>query len=273
MNEINIHTFSANPLIAENIRSLLKSEKYISFSSHYNSINGGLRNIGKNSARLTEKDILFIDDFSFNKNNIIKFLNIINQSATATKKIIYTSSFNSKYVKDLSGLNVNGLLHKQETQLFPSNFTQEGHGDDTRKYEEKFINLVKSVDKSIICYDNIINSLLIRKYAWAKGIARSIPDLSFGEEGLSKNKQYDSDLALQKRVKLIKFLTSQETKLLLCLAKGYKNRKIAGELNIIVATVETYKVHILKKLELKSTNDLIIFAVRNEEILGYMQQK
>lgn len=61
-------------------------------------------------------------------------------------------------------------------------------------------------------------------------------------------------------------LTTRETEILKLFAEGLSNTEIADQLFISVRTVESHKNHIMQKLELKSTVDLIKFAIRNNII-------
>ena len=267
MNEINIYAVSANPLIAEHISTFLKSEKFVNLIDHYNSLNNGLKDLTKKNTPVRGKDILFIDDFSFNKTNTIKFLRTATQHLAGSKKIVYTDSFDDRYVKDLSRLNINGLLHKQETKLFPSELIQNESKQIKRQYTEKFISLIKLIDKGIICYDGLINSILLRKYAWAR-------DLNEFEQITGKIKETEKQIIpeilgynSETVASYIKNLTRREKEILLLIARGKQNKTIANELNISVGRVEQHKDHIIKKLKLKSTAELMIFAVRIKTVL------
>jgi len=57
-------------------------------------------------------------------------------------------------------------------------------------------------------------------------------------------------------------LTARETEILRLFAGGRSNTEIADELFISVRTVESHKNHIMQKFELKSTVDLVKFAIR-----------
>lgn len=61
-------------------------------------------------------------------------------------------------------------------------------------------------------------------------------------------------------------LTTRETEILKLFAEGSSNTEIADQLFISVRTVESHKNHIMQKLELKSTVDLIKFAIKNNII-------
>jgi len=69
----------------------------------------------------------------------------------------------------------------------------------------------------------------------------------------------DSDSDQQK-------LTQRETEILRLFAEGKTNPEIADALFISVRTVESHKNHIMQKLELKTTVDLIKFAIRSKII-------
>ncbi len=59
-------------------------------------------------------------------------------------------------------------------------------------------------------------------------------------------------------------LTLREIEILKLFAEGYINKEISDKLDISIRTVETHKNHIMKKLELKSTVELIKFAIKNK---------
>lgn len=59
-------------------------------------------------------------------------------------------------------------------------------------------------------------------------------------------------------------LTTREIEILKLFAEGFINREISEKLDISIRTVETHKNHIMKKLELKSTVELIKYAIRNK---------
>ncbi len=59
-------------------------------------------------------------------------------------------------------------------------------------------------------------------------------------------------------------LTSREIEILKLFAEGFINKEISAKLDISIRTVETHKNHIMKKLELKTTVELIKYAIRNK---------
>jgi DNA-binding NarL/FixJ family response regulator len=59
-------------------------------------------------------------------------------------------------------------------------------------------------------------------------------------------------------------LSAREIEILRLFAEGFINKEISDQLDISIRTVETHKNHIMKKLELKSTVELIKYAIRNK---------
>ncbi len=64
----------------------------------------------------------------------------------------------------------------------------------------------------------------------------------------------------------VKSLTDRERQILMHIAEGYPNREIGKMLYISARTVETHKNNILRKLELRSTIDLVKFAIKNKMV-------
>ena len=62
-------------------------------------------------------------------------------------------------------------------------------------------------------------------------------------------------------------LSLREKEIMLLIADGLKNSEIAGKLFLSNRTIETHKTHIIKKLGLKSTVELMRFAVKNYDEL------
>lgn len=61
-----------------------------------------------------------------------------------------------------------------------------------------------------------------------------------------------------------KELSIRELDILRLVATGYNNQQIADQLFISIRTVETHKNHIMQKLELHSTADLVKYAIRHK---------
>lgn len=61
-------------------------------------------------------------------------------------------------------------------------------------------------------------------------------------------------------------LSAREIQVLRRLAMGQNNREIAEAYNLSIKTVDTYRLRILKKLELRNNADLSRFAIKNRMI-------
>lgn len=61
-------------------------------------------------------------------------------------------------------------------------------------------------------------------------------------------------------------LSCRETEVLKLFAEGNSNKEISNKLYISIRTVESHKNHIMQKLHIKSTVDLIKFAIKNKII-------
>jgi DNA-binding NarL/FixJ family response regulator len=59
-------------------------------------------------------------------------------------------------------------------------------------------------------------------------------------------------------------LTSREIEILKLYVEGLINKEISDKLDISIRTVETHKNHIMRKLGLKTTVELVKFAIRNK---------
>jgi two-component system response regulator NreC len=64
----------------------------------------------------------------------------------------------------------------------------------------------------------------------------------------------------------IRLLSARQIEILRLWGEGYSNPDIADKLFISVRTVESHKNHIMQKLNLKTTVDMIKFAIRNNLI-------
>jgi two-component system response regulator NreC len=61
-------------------------------------------------------------------------------------------------------------------------------------------------------------------------------------------------------------LSKREMEVLRLFAEGFSNQEIADKLFISIRTVESHKNHIMQRLELKSSVDLVKFAIRNNMV-------
>lgn len=105
-------------------------------------------------------------------------------------------------------------------------------------------------------------------------IIEAIENVNAGNEYFSKD---ISEIILKSYLKQIKNpervggyqeqkLTARESEILKLVAEGYSNQLIADKLYISVRTVESHKNHIMQKLELTTTVDLVKYALKNKII-------
>jgi DNA-binding NarL/FixJ family response regulator len=70
----------------------------------------------------------------------------------------------------------------------------------------------------------------------------------------------DPDSAMRNR------LTSREREIVQLLAEGKSSKEVAVALGISVKTAETHRANIMRKLELHSVSELVLYAIRNQII-------
>jgi DNA-binding NarL/FixJ family response regulator len=64
-------------------------------------------------------------------------------------------------------------------------------------------------------------------------------------------------------------LSERESQVLRLIAWGYSNKEIGWKLNINVKTVDTYKLRLMEKLDLRSRTDIVRYALRK----GWLQDE
>jgi len=107
---------------------------------------------------------------------------------------------------------------------------------------EELLNAIRSIHQGEEFFSDSISRIMLKSY-------------------VRKAKDEDSDSNRQPIL-----LTSREIEILKLFAEGFINKEISDQLDISIRTVETHKNHIMKKLELKSTVELIKFAIKNRII-------
>jgi DNA-binding NarL/FixJ family response regulator len=73
---------------------------------------------------------------------------------------------------------------------------------------------------------------------------------------------YVRQLAQKGRVDRYDALTEREREVLHLVAEGHSNKEVADILDVSVSTVETHRGKIMEKLDLHSTAELVLYAVR-----------
>lgn len=77
---------------------------------------------------------------------------------------------------------------------------------------------------------------------------------------------YSNEKSKRQTTRLPNELTKREYEILALVATGKTNREVAEALFISIKTVETHKTHILEKLGLKNTPELVKYAIKNKII-------
>ena len=279
MREINIYPVAVNSDIVNNISSLIKDEPHINLASYSENIKSLTENFGKGSASKKYLNVFFIDDLSFDKSQIINFLKSTAPSSiynkNRDKRLIYTDSLNGNYIKNIISTNVCCILHKKETRLSLPHHLVKDSTKQSRYYKnnffkagkEKLIETLKLVEQGSICYDGIINSFLVKRRLWARGFDEFTLNPQKSEEPNNMNLRRGTKYNNKEVISDILKLTGREKEVLRFIARGKQNKEIAEILHISVSTVETHKENILKRLNFRTTTELIFFAVHNEALI------
>lgn len=129
--------------------------------------------------------------------------------------------------------------------------------------EEIVLKTIKAGAKGFLGKDSDRNSLLEAIYTLRNGhdyYSKSITHLllnryisSLKTDDLSQNTNLES-------------LSSRQIEILKLWGESYSNQEIADKFFISVRTVESHKNHIMQKLNLKSTVDMVKFAIKNNII-------
>ena len=113
--------------------------------------------------------------------------------------------------------------------------------------------ILRAGARGYLLKDSIDSDLLAAVRAVAKGEGYLSPSVS--EAVLSDYRQHVTDP--------IDRLSSREREVLQMIAEGKTNKEIASTLNLSVYTIDAHRGHIMEKLNLHSTGELVRFAVRN----------
>ena len=130
--------------------------------------------------------------------------------------------------------------------------------------DEKFIlRTIKAGAKGHLGSDANRSEILEAIYTLRNGheyYAKSITDI------LLHSYLSDQQMGPVEKEDKLKQLSPRELEVFKLFAEGMSNRHIAEKLFISVRTVETHKNNIMKKIELKTTVDLVKFAIKNNII-------
>jgi two-component system response regulator NreC len=127
--------------------------------------------------------------------------------------------------------------------------------------EEAILKSIKAGAKGFLARDTGRNELMEAIYSLRNGFdyfSKSITHLLLN--------RYIADLKLVDDKSAIKELSSREIEILRLWGKSLSNKEIADSLFLSVRTVETHKNHIMQKLSLKTSVDMIKYGIRNNII-------
>ncbi len=108
---------------------------------------------------------------------------------------------------------------------------------------------------------NVLSEAIRTVYGGGRYFNEAITNLVF-EDFYQKKKLTNT----QGKVTLPNDLTKREQEVLALVASGKSNQEVADDLFISIKTVDTHKNHILDKLGLKNTAELVKYAIKNKLI-------
>ena len=133
------------------------------------------------------------------------------------------------------------MYHDEKQVLKMIKAGAKGHlGSDTNRSE--IIEAIYTLRNGYEFYAKTITNILLSSY--------------IGDQDINKNEKENRQ----------KNLSAREMEIFKLFAEGISNRSIADKLFISVRTVETHKNNIMKKIGLKTTVDLVKFAIKNNII-------
>lgn len=131
--------------------------------------------------------------------------------------------------------------------------------------EETFIlQAIKAGAKGLLTKDTNANELIEAIYTLRSGYdyyGQAITKVILNSY-LKKANQHENE-AFNKQ---LKSLSEREMEVLKLFAESYTNQEIADKLFISIRTVESHKNNIMRKINLRTTVDLVKFAIRNDLI-------
>ena len=122
--KINFYAVSNSSSFSAGIQSLLKRNNEIFYNEHFDSLDSALKNFcfkreKNNCLSIQNNDIIFLDDLSFDKIQILNFINSLYSCfrLSSIKTIVYTNCHDGEYLNSLKRLEVKAILHDEETPL------------------------------------------------------------------------------------------------------------------------------------------------------------
>lgn len=130
--------------------------------------------------------------------------------------------------------------------------------------ESFILQAIKAGAKGILTKDTNANELIEAIYTlrsgydyFGKSITQVLLNSYIKKAGQNENEAFNKQL---------KVLSEREMDVLKLFAESYTNQEIADKLFISIRTVESHKNNIMRKINLRTTVDLVKFAIRNNLI-------
>ncbi len=129
--------------------------------------------------------------------------------------------------------------------------------------EKRVLKMIKAGAKGHLGYDTNRSEIIEAIYTLRNGYefyAKTITNILLGSYISDKNINKNEKENRQKN------LSTREMEVFKLFAEGVTNKYIANKLFISIRTVETHKTNIMKKIGLKTTVDMVKFAIKNNII-------
>jgi DNA-binding NarL/FixJ family response regulator len=207
-------------------------------------------------------DIVVADDHTLMRQGLCKILEeqpewrVVGQASTGREVVRVVSELQpSLAILDIGMPLLNGIeVTRQLTRRFPdlrvlilSMHAEEAYITSALEAGALGYLLKDSADVELI---RAVSSVAAGKSYFSPAVARVMLDdyvRHLAQKGITD--RYDS-------------LSEREREIFQLIAEGHSNKDVADLLSISVATVETHRAHILQKLDVHSTAELVLYAVR-----------
>lgn len=213
-------------------------------------------------------DILVVDDHTMVRDGLVSILNqlkdirVVGSCASGEEAISLARTSNPHIIimdvvlKGMTGIEATRWIKEQDTSikiiLISGEVKKEFVAAGIRSGIDGFLPKDASSDLLLLAINTVKSG--------GKYFTEAITTLIF-EDFYSKEKT-----GKKRERKITEGLTKRESEVLELVAQGIGNRDIDERLFISVKTVETHKGHILDKLGLKNTSELIRYAIKNNII-------
>jgi DNA-binding NarL/FixJ family response regulator len=210
--------------------------------------------------------IILVDDHKIFLDGLIALLNNVNNieivgTVTSGEQLIELINLISCDVI-ITDITMNGMSGIELTKLLSKNYPQLKVLILSMHSNEEFVlNAVKSGAAGYLPKDVSFEELVEAINKIANGDQYFYKDIS---ENFFIN--YINRFKNEQKLLEDEELTQREIEVLKLLAIGLSNKEIADKLFISIKTVDTHRSHIMQKLHLKNSAEIVLFAIRNKLI-------